>query len=34
MKTYVQNQVKPFRMIGNIYYVGTDKFSCHMIDTG
>ena len=34
MKTYVQTQVKPFRMIGNIYYIGTDKFSCHMIDTG
>ena len=34
MKTYVQNRVKPFRMIGNVYYIGTDKFSCHMIDTG
>ena len=30
----VQNRVKPFRMIGNIYYIGTDKYSCHMIDTG
>ena len=34
MKTYVQTRVKPFRMIGNVYYIGTDKFSCHMIDTG
>ena len=34
MKTYAQNRVKPFHMIGNVYYIGTDKFSCHMIDTG
>ena len=34
MKTYAQNRVKPFRMIGNVYYIGTDKFSCHMIDAG
>lgn len=26
--------IKPFRMIGNIYYVGTRKGTCHMIDTG
>ena len=24
----------PFRMIGNLYFVGTREASCHMIDTG
>ena len=30
----MQTRVKPFHMIGNIYYVGTDKYSCHLIDSG
>lgn len=30
----MQSQVTPFRMIGNIYYIGTDKYSCHLVDTG
>ncbi len=27
-------KVKPFRMIGNVYFVGTVEASCHLIDTG
>ncbi len=30
----MENKVTPFRMIGNIYYVGSSKYSCHLIDTG
>jgi len=30
----MQSKVTPFRMIGNIYYIGSDKYSCHLIDTG
>lgn len=26
--------VKPFRLCGNIYYVGSKRYSCHIIDTG
>lgn len=26
--------MKPFRMVGNVYFVGTYAASCHMIDTG
>lgn len=28
------SNMKPFRLAGNIYYVGTDKISSHLIDTG
>lgn len=28
------SDVMPFNMIENIYYVGTSKYSCHIIDTG
>ena len=27
-------RITPFRMIGNIYFVGTKEASCHLIDTG
>ena len=27
-------KVTPFRMIGNVYFVGTVEASCHLIDTG
>lgn len=30
----MQSKVTPFRMIGNIYYIGSDQYSCHLIDTG
>lgn len=30
----MHSNVKPFCLAGNIYYVGTDKLSCHLIDTG
>lgn len=26
--------MKPFRMVGNLYFVGTHKASSHLIDTG
>lgn len=29
-----ERKVTPFRMAGNIYYIGTNKYSCHLIDTG
>lgn len=28
------SDVKPFHMIGNIYYVGNKRYCCHIIDTG
>ncbi len=28
------SDVKPINLISNIYYVGTKKYSCHVIDTG
>ena len=28
------SDMTPFRLIGNVYFVGTYKASCHMIDTG
>ena len=28
------SDVKPFKIIGNVYYAGTTKLSCHIIDTG
>lgn len=28
------SDVKPFNIISNIYYVGSKKYSCHIIDTG
>ena len=31
---YWEQKVKPFRMIGNLYFVGTFEGSSHMIDTG
>ena len=29
-----ERRVTPFRMVGNIYFIGTNKYSCHLIDTG
>ena len=29
-----ERKIKPFRMAGNIYFVGTNRYSCHLIDTG
>lgn len=28
------SDLKPFRLCGNIYFVGDSKYSCHLIDTG
>ena len=28
------SDMTPFRLVGNVYFVGTYKASCHMIDTG
>ena len=30
----MRSDMTPFRLIGNVYFVGTYKASCHMIDTG
>ena len=30
----VLTKMTPFRMIGNIYFIGTKEASCHLIDTG
>ena len=27
-------KMQPFRVIGNVYFVGTYQASCHLIDTG
>lgn len=29
-----EGKMKPFRIIGNVYFVGTFQASCHLIDTG
>ncbi len=29
-----EGKMEPFRIIGNVYYVGTFQASCHLIDTG
>lgn len=34
MKNPWESQVKPFRIFGNVYFVGNRKASSHMIDTG
>ena len=26
-------KIKPFKMVGNLYFVGTKQASCHIIDT-
>ena len=28
------SNMKPFRLCGNIYFVGCLEYSCHLIDTG
>ena len=34
MKNPWESQVKPFKIFGNVYFVGNRKASSHMIDTG
>lgn len=29
-----EGKIEPFRIIGNVYFVGTFQASCHLIDTG
>ena len=29
-----EGKMKPFRIVGNVYFVGTFQASCHLIDTG
>ena len=29
-----EGKIDPFRIIGNVYFVGTFQASCHLIDTG
>ena len=29
-----EGRIEPFRIIGNVYFVGTFQSSCHIIDTG
>lgn len=29
-----EGRIEPFKIIGNVYYVGTFQASCHIIDTG
>ena len=33
MNTNVMSDIKPFKMYRNIYYVGSLKYSVHLIDT-
>lgn len=29
-----EGKIEPFKIIGNVYYIGTFQSSCHLIDTG
>ena len=29
-----EGRIEPFKIIGNVYYVGTFQASCHLVDTG
>ena len=29
-----EGKIDPFKIIGNVYFIGTFQASCHLIDTG
>lgn len=34
MNTLVESDIRPFKMYGNLYFIGSTKVSVHLIDTG